>query len=219
MKKVFDKCKLIHALKQPKNLLRLFSKPKVQNCIYKKYGLYRYNLCTSYAQEYSSFITSNGLDWKIRCHINCKSINVLYFLLCNSCNGNTTCTAKTVNFRDRINNHITTCCYGTSTDKFDNHFFKCSNKNHHVVKEPYFENNHIDLHLHSHQQNKETNKKNIHSGWRWNLISSAGEPQQKWLYWNSRNSCSGHQLMSQTTSVTIFTWSPFLQLQNAILIF
>ena len=29
LKKVFDKCKVIHALKQPKNLLRLLSQPKV----------------------------------------------------------------------------------------------------------------------------------------------------------------------------------------------
>ena len=54
-KKVFDKCKVIHALKQPKNLLRLSSKPNVQTCIFEKYGLYRYeckdshcNLCASY---------------------------------------------------------------------------------------------------------------------------------------------------------------------------
>ena len=54
-KKVFDKCKVIYALKQPKNLLRLSSKPNVQTCIFEKYGLYRYeckdshcNLCASY---------------------------------------------------------------------------------------------------------------------------------------------------------------------------
>ena len=68
-KKVFDKCKVIHVLKQPKNLFRSLSKPKVQNCISKKYGLYRYeckdsrcNLRASYKQEYSSFITSNGYN-------------------------------------------------------------------------------------------------------------------------------------------------------------
>ena len=33
---------------------------------------------------------------------------------------------------------ITVCRYGTSTDKFDNHVFKCSNKNEYVAKEPYF---------------------------------------------------------------------------------
>ena len=116
LKKVFGKCKVIHALKQPKNLLRLLSKSKVQNCISKKYGLYRYeckdsrcSLCASYIQECSSFITSNGYNWKIRCHINCHSRNALYFLSCNSCNGFTTCTGKTVNFRHRMNNHITAC--------------------------------------------------------------------------------------------------------------
>ena len=29
LKKVFDKCKVIHALKQPKNLLHLLNRPKV----------------------------------------------------------------------------------------------------------------------------------------------------------------------------------------------
>ena len=37
-----------------------------------------------------------------------------------------------------MNNHITACCYGKSTDKYDNHVFKCINKNDHVAKEPYF---------------------------------------------------------------------------------
>ena len=145
MKKVFAKCKVIHALKQAKNLLRLLSKPKVQTCISEKYDLYHYeckdsscNLCASYVQECSSFITSNGYNWKIRCHINCHSNNVSYFLSCTSYNGNTTYTGKTVNFRHRINHHITACRYRTSTDKFDNHILKCSNKEKHVAKEPDF---------------------------------------------------------------------------------
>ena len=37
-----------------------------------------------------------------------------------------------------MNNHITPCRYGISTDKFDNHAFKRSNKNLYVAKEPYF---------------------------------------------------------------------------------
>ena len=63
---------------------------------------------------------------------------MLNFLSCNSCNGNTTYTGKTVNFRHRMNNHITACRYGTSTDKFDNYVFKFSNKDKHVANEPYF---------------------------------------------------------------------------------
>ena len=145
MKKVFDKCKVIRALKQPKNLLCLLSKPKVQNCISKKYGLYRYeykdshcNLCASYIQECSSFITSNGYNWKIRCHINFHSGNALYFYHVTLAMVLPHTQAKTVNFRHRMNNHITACCYGTSTNKCDNHVFKCINKNDHVAKEPYF---------------------------------------------------------------------------------
>ena len=38
-----------------------------------------------------------------------------------------------------MNNHISACYYGTSTDKSDNQVFKCGNKNEHVPKEPYFE--------------------------------------------------------------------------------
>ena len=55
---------------------------------------------------------------------------------------------------------------------------------------------------------------NVYSGGRWKLINSAGEPVHKWLYWNPRNSRSGHQLMSPTTWVIIFNWSPHFQLQN-----
>ena len=36
LKKVFDKWKVTYALKQPKNLFRLLSKPKFQNCIFIK---------------------------------------------------------------------------------------------------------------------------------------------------------------------------------------
>ena len=55
----------------------------------------------------------------------------------NSRNGNTTYTRKTVNFKHRMNNHIIACCYSTSTKKFDNYVFKCSNKNEHVARELY----------------------------------------------------------------------------------
>ena len=33
LEKIFDKCKVAYVLKQPKNLMRLLGKPKVQNCI------------------------------------------------------------------------------------------------------------------------------------------------------------------------------------------
>ena len=59
-------------------------------------------------------------------------------LSCNSCNGNTTYNVKTVIFRHQMNNHITASRHGIFTDKFSNNIFKCSNKNDHVTKEPYF---------------------------------------------------------------------------------
>ena len=61
----------------------------------------------------SSFITLNRRNWKTRCYINCHSIKILYFLSCNSCDGNTTYTGKTVNFRHRMNNHVTACRFAT----------------------------------------------------------------------------------------------------------
>ena len=113
LKKAFANYKVTHALKQPESLLRLLCKTKVQTCISEKYGLYRYeckdsrcNLCASYIQECSSFITSNGCNRKIRCHIYCHSANVFYFLSCNYCNGNNTYTCKTVGFKHRMNNEL-----------------------------------------------------------------------------------------------------------------
>ena len=74
----------------------------------------------------------------------CHSIDVLYSCSGNSCNGNTTYTSKKVNLRHRMT-HITAYRYGTPLssppplpDKFENHIFKCSNKNEHATKESYF---------------------------------------------------------------------------------
>ena len=47
MKTIFDKCKVIHTLKQPKNLLRLLNRLKVQSSISEKHGLYCYE-CKDY---------------------------------------------------------------------------------------------------------------------------------------------------------------------------
>ena len=59
------------------------------------------------------------------------------------------------------------------------------------------------------QINKQANKqtKNIHSGGRWNLISAAEETEQKCLYWNPQNGRTGHQLISPTTWVSLFSAS------------
>ena len=78
-------------------------------------------------------------------------------------------------------------------------------------------NNYIDLWLHSHQQNKRT-KQITKKYLQWWVV----EPDQ--FCWGARAKisvllcqikCSGHQLMSPTTSVTIFNWSPYLHFENA----
>ena len=37
-----------------------------------------------------------------------------------------------------MNNDITACCYGTSTEKCDKQVFNSSNNDKHVANEPYF---------------------------------------------------------------------------------
>ena len=57
--------------------------------------------------------------------VTCESKNVIYFLKCTRYNYSTTYIGKTVDLRSRMNNHITSCRLGRSTDKFDNHVFYC----------------------------------------------------------------------------------------------
>ena len=71
-----------------------------------------------------SFKTSNNVIWYIRSRITCQSKNI-YFLKCTTCNYSTTYIGKSVDLRSRMNNHITSCRLGGSTDKFDNHVFCC----------------------------------------------------------------------------------------------
>ena len=80
-----------------------------------------------YIQECTSFETSNGVEWQIKCHMNCNSSNVLYFLKCTACNS-TTYTGKTNNLRLRMNGHKSSATLGNSTDVFDNHVHKCRNR-------------------------------------------------------------------------------------------
>ena len=59
------------------------------------------------------------------------------FSIVHHCNGNTSSTGKTNDFRLRMNNHISSCRLGTSRDKFGNHVFNCRAKNNYTL-EPYF---------------------------------------------------------------------------------
>ena len=78
-----------------------------------------------YIQDCNSFMTSNGETWEIRSHINCDSKNVLYYLEC-LMRGKITKTGKTdTKFRMRLNNHISDCRTGNTSDIFDLHVHEC----------------------------------------------------------------------------------------------
>ena len=82
-------------------------------------------LCGLYIKPCPNLKTSNNFIWYIRIQITRQSKNVIYFLKCTSSNYSTTYIAKTIDLRSRMNNHITSCRVGGSTDKFDNHVFYC----------------------------------------------------------------------------------------------
>ena len=75
----------------------------------------------------------------MKCQISCNSINVVYFLSCNSCEGasnSTTYIGQTTNLRNRMNNHISECRTGKSSCNFPKHVFECAKANN-SLKEPY----------------------------------------------------------------------------------
>ena len=153
----------MQAYRQPKNLLRHVSKaafsttsspnhendprnesdglngPANEQGLF-KCGSLKCKLCRLYIQPCKSFLTQNGTEWHIRSRIDCNSLNVLYWLKCMKCDNNntTTNTGKTFNLRERMNNHISACRIGGSTDLFDEHVFHCKQNNPDPDKEPYF---------------------------------------------------------------------------------
>ena len=146
LKSAFEQVKLIHAFKQPPNLLRILCNSVfITNNDNTKKGLFkcqdkRCKICKLYIQEGPSFITSNGTNWIVRCFANCNSLNTLYWLKCNFCDY-TTYTGKTDNIRERTNNHITGCRHGTGSDKFDNHVHQCASTSNSGLHEPFFKLN------------------------------------------------------------------------------
>ena len=136
LRAVFEDCQIIHANSQPPNLLLQLTNSAFHSSpepiIMKAPGLFRCkgsrcDLCKfGYIQECTSFTTANGTVWTIKSHINCNSINVIYYLKCNSCN--TSYTGKTNNLRLRMNNHKSSSMNGTGTNIFDNHVYECRQK-------------------------------------------------------------------------------------------
>ena len=67
----------------------------------------------------------------------CHGEYVLYYLVCIFCDGETSKTGKTNNFRKRMNCHISESRTGVTTDVFDLHVHNCMKK-HNRFEEPYF---------------------------------------------------------------------------------
>ena len=138
-KKKFETKEVIFAQRQPPNLLKMLTNAKFTSTNKKINGQYkctekRCKLCKSYIEECTSFITSKGTEWHIKSHITCGSKMVICFLKCYFCNYVTNI-GKTNDLRARMNNHISACRLGSSSDKFDNHVFMCNNNK---ENKPYF---------------------------------------------------------------------------------
>ena len=140
---VFKDVNIIHARRQPPNLLRqLTTAAFIQGEPRNNPGIHRCRrsnckVCRLYLQECTSFMTSNGKVWEVRCEITCGSKNTLYFQVCSFCNHETNC-GKTDNFRIRTNNHITGARHGKGDALFDNHVYRCSRDLNLPHIEPFF---------------------------------------------------------------------------------
>ena len=143
IQEVFKDMRFVHARRQPPNILRqLSSAAFIQGDTEKNPGIHlcgRSNckICEKYLQPCKTFKTTNGAEWNIKSKITCRSLNVLYYQVCNFCN-KVAKTGKTDNFRDRTNNHISGARYGNGSDIFDNHVYQCSRNNNMPHDEPYF---------------------------------------------------------------------------------
>ena len=90
-------------------------------CIDKRCKIYLF-----YVNENNTFLVSNNMRWKLRSHVTCWDINVIYYLKCVMCDHKETYIGKTVGgnivgFKSRINKHISNCRTCTSTCKFPIH--------------------------------------------------------------------------------------------------
>jgi hypothetical protein len=138
---IFKDIRFIEATSQPKNILRTITSTKRMTTaapgIYAECTDPRCMICKyGYIENCSSFTTSNGKTWEIRSHINCNDRNVIYYLECRFCNGDVTKTGKTkTKLRERVNNHISECASGNTTDVFDLHCHQCGA---HRKEQPYF---------------------------------------------------------------------------------
>ena len=149
IKSAYKGVKLIHAYRQPPNLLRMISNSAFvdnSNQVNKKVGCFKCShkgckICRIYLQNCKSFVTANGTTWDVRCFINCNSLNVIYYLVCCFCEQQgalTSYTGITDDLRERTNNHITGCRHGMTSNKLDRHVYNCARARNLPANEPYF---------------------------------------------------------------------------------
>ena len=143
IQEAFNDVQFINSYRQPPNLLRQITNAEfITGTRNSKRGITLCGrdickICELYLQECDSFTTSNGTLWEIRCHIQCSSKNVLYYLICNFCSIESN-VGKTDDLRARTNNHITCCRHGSGSDLFDLHVHSCAKSKKKPLIEPYF---------------------------------------------------------------------------------
>ena len=130
-KNLFKNKKVVHALKQPPNILRNLTSAKFvsTHTPVKPNGIFKCNsscckIHEMYLVECTEFRVDNGEIWHVPSHITCKSKMVCYYQICTGCNDFSN-VGKTNNLRSRTNNHITACKRGITTDRFDRHVYNC----------------------------------------------------------------------------------------------
>ena len=118
------------ALKQPPNLLRQLTSAKFSSD----------STATSGSKIQGLFKCSQGNCKLCKQYIAIpvKAKNVMHFLKCICCNLSTSYIGKTKCFRARMNNHISECRSGNTSDIFDKHVLKCKEIND-INQEPYFQ--------------------------------------------------------------------------------
>ena len=130
---LFAKKRVIHAMKQPPNILRQVTSAKFfrnnTTTPPKPNGIFpctddRCKIHQKYLIQCSEFRVANGTIWKVPSHITCNSKFVLYYLICNGCDF-FSYTGKTNNMRKRTNVHSSSCKSGNSTNLFDKHVYAC----------------------------------------------------------------------------------------------
>ena len=143
LKDTFNKTNAILTLRQPKNLIRLLTTAKFNTMdTPKRIGLFKCTdkrclICTNnWLQECKSFTTANNKLWEIKSEITCKSLNVIYYLVCFCCH-KVSYTGKTSNLRLRTNQHISECRHGKGMNQFDRHVYSCRHDNN-KLNEPFF---------------------------------------------------------------------------------